>query len=305
MKGFSSYDAVFSHVIGLNAKNASLKPLRKGAQVVAGTLLGQVGKPVPGKGAHLNFEIRPAGKGAPSIDPKPILDGWKLLESTAIYHANGKNALYGSSASIGQILLLPKPLLETRVLHDPRVDIYQGGRNDIRTGQIDRRVLATLEFLAESGLRPSVSCLKSGHARITTSGNVSEHWSGNAVDISQINGIPILGHQDKGGIAEQTVRRLMTLQGTMRPHQIISLLDFGGNTLHMADHADHVHVGFRPLFGSNEKLGKQALVVLKPGQWSNLIARLSKLENPVVPTKPSKYALPAGKKRSSSAHGGE
>jgi hypothetical protein len=304
-KGYSSYSALFSHVIGLNAKNAALKPLRKGAHVVAGTLLGQVGKPVPGKASHLNFEIRPAGKGAPSIDPKPILDGWKLLESTAIYHANGKNALYGNTASIGQILLLPKPLLEERVLHDPRVEIYQGGRNDIKTSQIDRRVLATLEFLAESGLRPSVSCLKSGHAQMTTSGNVSEHWSGNAVDISSINGIPIIGHQDKGGITEQSVRRLMTLQGTMRPHQIISLLDFGANTLHMADHADHIHVGFQPLFGDNTKLGKQAAVVLKPGQWSDLIARLSKLKNPVVPTKTSKYALPAGTKRSSGAHGGE
>ena len=36
------------------------------------------------------FEIRPAGRGAPRIDPKPILDGWKLLESTAIYRANGQ-----------------------------------------------------------------------------------------------------------------------------------------------------------------------------------------------------------------------
>ena len=40
---------------------------------------------------HLRFEIRPAGRGAPRIDPKPILDGWKLLESTAIYRAKGKN----------------------------------------------------------------------------------------------------------------------------------------------------------------------------------------------------------------------
>ena len=46
-----------------------------------------------GKAPHLLFEIRPAGRGAPRIDPKPILDGWKLLESTAIYRAKGKNAL--------------------------------------------------------------------------------------------------------------------------------------------------------------------------------------------------------------------
>ena len=72
----------------------------------------------------------------------------------------------------------------------------------------------------------------------------------------------------------------------------------------MGDHADHIHVGFRPLFGANRKLGKQALAVLKPGQWSDLIARLREIDNPVVPTKPSKYALPADK-RASDAHAGE
>ena len=120
---------------------------------IAGTVLGRVGKTDPKHAPHVYFEIRPAGKGAPKIDPKPILDGWKLLESTAVYRASGKNALYGdsSSFSVGQVLLLPKPLLEKRVLADPRVDIYPGGRHDIQTGQIDRRVLATLEYLAESG----------------------------------------------------------------------------------------------------------------------------------------------------------
>ncbi|HEX8051770.1 MAG TPA: lytic murein transglycosylase [Thermoleophilaceae bacterium] len=308
-KGFATYRGLFAHVYGLNAENAVLRPLKKGARVVAGTMLGRVGRPDAQKAAHLTFSIRPAGRGAPTIDPKPILDGWKLLESTAIYRANGKNALYSSSDafSIGQILLLPKNLLQKRVLSDERVDIYPGGRNDIRSGQIDRRVLATLEFLAESGLRPTVTSLRTGHGKMTSSGNVSHHWSGNAVDIAQLNGVPILGHQDKGGVTEQGVKRLMLLQGTMRPAQIISLLDFGSNTLSMADHNDHIHVGFQPMFGENKKLGQQALAVLKPGQWSSLIDRLRELDNPVVPTKPSKYALPADKKnkRSSSAHRGE
>ena len=153
-------------------------------------------------------------------------------------------------------------------------------------------MLATLEYLAESGLNPTVSCLRSGHSEFTTSGNVSEHWSGNAVDISAINGIPILGHQDPGGVTDQAVHRLMLLQGTMMPHQIISLLDYGANTMALADHANHIHVGFHPLFGTNAKLGMQALAVLKPGQWNNLIQRLGKIDNPVVPTHASKYAIP-------------
>ena len=276
---YSDFKNYFSRPYGLGSKDVTLRRLKVGSQVIGGT------------------------------DPKPILDGWKLLEATAIYRADGKNALYGGDGglSIGQVLLLPKPLLEKRVLHDPRIDIYPGGQNDIRTHQIDRRVLAVLEYLAESGLKPTVSCLKSGHSLLTTSGNVSEHVSGNAVDISRINGIPILGHQDRGGIAEQTVRMLMRLQGTMQPHQIISLLDLGANTMALPDHADHVHVGFHPLFGDNKKLGKEALVVLKPGQWSDLIDRLRRIDNPVVPTKPSRYAVPVKPlpRRASSAHQGE
>jgi hypothetical protein len=272
-----------------------LTRLKKGSHVVGGTVVGRMGAPTATKASHIYFQIRPAGKGAPMIDPKPILDGWKLLEATAIYRASGRNALYdpdgSDNLSIGQVMLLPKNLLERRVLSDPRVDIYPAGRDDIRTGQIDRRVLATLEYLAESGLNPTVSSLKTGHGLMTSSGNVSEHSSGNAVDIASVNGIPILGHQEPGGIADQVVHRLMLLQGTMQPHQIISLLDYGANTFAMADHANHVHVGFKPLFGNNAKLGLQALAVLKPGQWNNLVKRLAKIDNPVVPTKPSKFSI--------------
>jgi murein DD-endopeptidase MepM/ murein hydrolase activator NlpD len=293
-KRYTTYDNFFSGKVGLNSSNSTLQRLRKGSKVIAGTVLGRVGKTDPQKAPHLYFEIRPAGKGAPKIDPKPILDGWKLLESTAVYRANGKNALYGESStfSIGQVLLMPKSLLQKRVLADPRIDIYPAGRGDIKTGQIDRRVLATLEYLAESGMNPTVTSLKSGHSEMTTSGNVSEHWSGNAVDIAKVNGVPILGHQDRGGITEQTVRRLMLLQGTMAPHQIISLLSLGANTMALPDHNDHIHVGFHPLYGDNAKLGAQTAAILKPGQWDNLVERLRTLPNPVVPTKPSKYALP-------------
>ena len=305
---FETFKAYFSRPFGLDPSKVRLRPLRKGSQVIGGTIIARVGQSVAGKAAHLNFAIRPAGRGAPDIDPKPILDGWKLLEATAIYRASGRNVLHGKDSagamSIGQIMLLPKPLLEKRVLSDERIDVYECGRQDIRSGQIDRRVLATLAYLAESGLRPTVTSLKCGHGFYTSSGNVSEHSSGNAVDIAMVNGIPMLGHQEPGGITEQTVRRLMQLQGTMAPHQIISLLQLGGATFAMGDHNDHIHVGFQPMFGANKKLGKQALAVLEPGQWSDLISRLGEIENPVVPTKPSKYSLPA-RKRSSRAHVGE
>jgi Transglycosylase SLT domain len=308
--GFETYKNYFSRPFGLDPSKVRFRRLKEGSRVIGGTIIGRIGHTVAGRAAHLDFSIRPAGRGAPRIDPKPILDGWKLLEATAVYRASGRNVLYGEdeagSMSIGQILLLPKPLLERRVLSDERIEIYDCGRDDIRSGQIDRRVLATMAYLAESGLRPSVTSLKCGHSFYTSSGNVSHHSSGNAVDIAKLNGIPVLGHQEPGGITEQAVRRLMLLQGTTAPAQIISLFEVGGATLAMADHADHIHVGFQPMFGANKKLGKQAFAVLKPGQWSDLISRLGEIDNPVVPTEPSKYSLPARKdRRASTAHAGE
>ena len=86
---------------------------------------------------------------------------------------------------------MSKEALAQRVLNNPQIEIYGCGRRDIRAGQIDRRVLATLEFLAASGFQPTVTSLKCGHSYLTTSGNVSEHSTGTAVDIAAINGIPI------------------------------------------------------------------------------------------------------------------
>jgi hypothetical protein len=283
--------------------------MRPGARVIAGTMLGRIGTTSRRVAPHMLFEIRPAGRGAPRIDPKPILDGWKLLETTALYRAEGRNPFHGEDAkapSIGQILLASKETLIQRVLANPRIDVYQCGRSDIRAGIVDRRVLATLEFLAASGLKPTVTSLRCGHGYYTSSGNISHHSSGNAVDIAAINGIPILGHQGKGSITEIAVQRLLTLQGTMRPDQIITLMTFQGtdNTYAMADHADHIHIGWRPLFATNSKLAKQVNTVLKPEQWIKLVDRLTQIDNPTVRTKPSSHAVKLVR-RGSRTHAGE
>ena len=81
--------------LGFDARDFRPKALKKGSRVLGGTILGRLGARTAKSAPYLKFEIRPAGRGAPRIDPKPILDGWKLLESTAIYRAKGKNPLFG------------------------------------------------------------------------------------------------------------------------------------------------------------------------------------------------------------------
>ncbi|MDX6679719.1 MAG: hypothetical protein QOE31_3771 [Solirubrobacteraceae bacterium] len=184
------------------------------------------------------------------LDPMLVaaLSSRALREDSRHYRARG-NPFAGDGAiepSPGQALLLTKHQLSRIVLHSDDIHVYPGGRRDVADGHVDRRVLATLVFLARSGLKPTVSCLMTGHALRTTSGNISAHSYGHAVDISAIGGVPIAGHQGAESITAKTLGRLVRMQGFLRPNQIISLMTVDGedNTLAMSDHDDHIHVGF-------------------------------------------------------------
>ena len=108
MPGYESFKGYFS-------RRPALRPEDDGA--AARSRRAPRSPPAPCSGAidktdgelapHVHFAIRPAGRGAPKIDPKPILDGWKLLEATAIYRAAGKDPFAGT-ASVGQVLLMSK-----------------------------------------------------------------------------------------------------------------------------------------------------------------------------------------------------
>jgi hypothetical protein len=274
--------------------------IRKGSKVIAGTVLSHVPAGEGGADPHINFSIRPAGKGAPRIDPKPILDGWKLLEATAIYRAKGKNPFNAKLSGAG-VLLLSKEALQQRVLHDEGLDIYQCGREDIEAGKIDRRILAVLEYLRSKGFTLRISALECGHGYLTEGGNVSEHSTGDAVDIAEIDGVNVIGNQGPGTLVHQLIEDVLQLQGPMQPHQVISLEDFPGEvSFAEPSHFDHVHIGYRPVESGNPlEAGFEAL--LKPNQWEHLIDRLGKIENPKVPIEPSKYSLPDHPKNSAEA----
>jgi hypothetical protein len=293
----SSFQNYFSSVLHLGKNQYTLQPLKAGAIVVAGTILGRVAGPDATTASHMLFMIQPAGKGAPQIDPKPVLDGWKLLEATAVYRAAGQNPFFGPGAknpTIGQLLLMSKEQLQQRVLIDPHIQIYTCGRRDIQAGLIDRRVLASLEFLSASGLDPTVSSLAcaTNPPANTTSLTSAAGTTGSSVEITKINGIPIQGHQGAGSITDITIRRLLTLQGALKPNQIISTMTYKGqtNTLALPDHQNRVQIDYTPQYGQNKKLAAQLTTTLQPGQWIKLIDRLNQIPNPTVPTTTSKYA---------------
>lgn len=137
-----------------------------------------------------------------------------------------------------------KAAIASKVLADPNVSIYQGGRNDIVSNKIDVRVLAMIAYLRESFGSVTVSCLLTGHRLYARPGVISAHIYGRAVDISAVGGVPIQGHQQPGGVTERTVREILLLPEEMMPRQVISLLGLGGPSFPLADHYNHIHIGY-------------------------------------------------------------
>jgi hypothetical protein len=294
-----------------------LHELRPGVEVLAGTVLGHLGAegktitPLPADPttaqpeAHMLFQIRPAGAGAPLIDPKPILDGWVQLENTSIFRAKGENPFLATSPTVGQVLLESKRQLELQVLRDGSVGFASKcGRGEVQAGQVDRRVLAALEFLSVSGLKPTVSSL--GCARSARTAAVGNS-AGDTVAISAINGTPIAGHEQPGSLADIAMHRLLRLQGTMKPRQIATgSLSYPGtaNTLTLPSDRGLIRLSFQASGGAREARAL-ASSPLTPDQWLQLISRLGEIPDPTVAGKPSKAAIPDGSTANAAAANAE
>jgi membrane-bound lytic murein transglycosylase B len=282
--------------------------LRSGSIVAEGTVLGRVRTPPGAKDGHLRFAIRPAGDPS-TVDPRAILSNWTQLD--AALHpqgAKGNPNLLGATAS--DVFLLSKGRLEREVLSDPDIALSACSRHEVAAGAIDKRALAVLAFLSRSGLKPTVGTLRCGDGAYAMSGYVTTGHSGDAIAITQINGVPIAGHQGSGSITDTTIRTLLTLQGEFVPARIVSLMRYPGapTTLARADHGDYVEIAFTPAparavtpksaaahsAGAAPTTPAMPVAIvgeLSTAQWEQLIARIAALPTPTIAVKPSSAAI--------------
>jgi photosystem II stability/assembly factor-like uncharacterized protein len=307
---------------GAQSGAATFAPLRVGTLVTPGTVLGSVPSGAPGTPEHFLFEIRPAGAGP--IDPRPILQSWQLLGETQGRPQAGTAPLFGPDAGdalINEIQLLSAEQLQARLLSDAQLPLSSCARQDIAAGQVDRRVLATLDFLLASGLDPTVSGLECSDSSVANLASRSAGANVDAVAITQLNGIPI-HHDGRGSLTELAARRLVALPAAMRPHQIDAPLRLQGSaaTLVRPGPADRLEIGFEPPAprsqragavgqpatpgGSSSALatGPQPAVTpsnsprldpaLGTAQWRRLLKRLSSIPEPRVPSVPTGSAVP-------------
>ena len=307
---------------GARSGRATFAALRVGTWVAAGTVLGSVPRGAPGTPAHFLFEIRPAGAGP--IDPRPILQSWQLLGETQGSPQEGTAPLFGPDAGdalISEIQLLSAGQLQARLLADARLPLSSCAREGIAAGQVDRRVLTTLDFLLASGLDPTVSGLECGDGSLARLASSSRSASVEAVSITQLNGVPI--HNDgRGSLTELAARRLAALPAAMRPHLIHAPLSLHGSaaTLVRPGPADRLEIGFEspppgsPVAsaagraatpgGSSSALATGPKTAVTPSsgarldpelgtaQWRKLLKRISRIPEPRVPSAPTSAAVP-------------
>lgn len=269
-----------------------LQALHPGATVIAGTVLGHL---TATSDAHLLFQVRPGGNQSPLIDPKPLLDSWVALEDTGIYGAKGESPFLSVSPTAGQALLESRGQLQQQVLRNKGIGLASCERREIEAGRIDRRVLATLEVLTVSGLRPRVQGLRCDVSDGAHEG-LTGYARGDAFDITAVNGIPIEGHAGPGAVADLLERKLLDLQGTMKPQQIAGPMSYLGSRDAVSLPASRtlVHIAFAPADGAAGSGARIATAgaPLQGSQWTALDERLAEIPDPGVSQDASAASIP-------------
>jgi hypothetical protein len=295
----SSASSGATRVFRAGSDNVYLHPLHTGAQVIAGTVLGHV---APGPQPHVVFQIRPAG--APPVDPKPILDGWVKLQSSAVVKAKGRDPFARLAPTPGQALLESKTQLDQQVPRDRGIHLAPCERQLISDGRTDRRVLATLAFLSASGLKPTVSARSCGQASAAVEA-LPPASAGVAVDISAVNGQPVADSHGPTTIATVLVHKLAALQGVTRPLEIASSTRFAGasNSVALPGFKHVIRIAFTPIGGATARAAGFG-AGLTPAQWLKLVSRLGQVPDPAVSSKPSTAARPDPSSNASSGKEG-
>ncbi len=290
-------------------------PLKPGAVVASGTVLGTVSTALGAHAGHIRFAIRPAGDST-TVAPGPILANWAELQASLHPQgANGQDPLLGATAS--DVFLLSKSQLQRAVLSDPGISIYSCGRHDVASGAIDKRVLAVLAFLSRSGLKPTVTALRCGQSPVTADGGLSAAYRGDEVEISAINGVPMAGHQGAGTITDLAIRTLLTLPARFVPSAIFSLMQYPGssNTHASSGYWNRFALVFDPPVAADApspagaaaaahsaRSGRTAPTpalntsLLTVAEWNQLISHISAIATPSVRYKPSSSAIPDPKR---------
>ena len=123
--------------------------------------------------------------------------------------------------------------------------------------RLTRQMAAVTRQIAGRLPKRLVVCTGTRHNRLSTSGNVSDHWDGNGIDLcSSANHFPAAG----GGYGDTIAAAAFMTAGKPQPEALRLARQGGAHTIHHAglrfqiiwksttggNHYDHIHVGIAP-----------------------------------------------------------
>jgi membrane-bound lytic murein transglycosylase B len=117
-------------------------------------------------------------------------------------------------------------------------------KQDLDSGAIDPRIVGLLGAITQSH-QITISALRSDHSELATSGNVSNHFYGRAMDIAVVDGVSCTDTAPTAPCAELATT-LSQLPAPAMPTELIYCFDVDGPgpAFARSDHCDHVHAGY-------------------------------------------------------------
>ncbi|MDQ4069448.1 MAG: lytic murein transglycosylase [Actinomycetota bacterium] len=174
-------------------------------------------------------------------------DPSRLAEAIWAYnHADWYvTAVLSRAAAYGTAGLGTVPADAAALVAHPNLTLTGEARADLLSGVADGRVVAALAAAAAEH-RIEVSVIKTGHATfVRGTDRVSNHYHGRAVDIVGVDGMAV---SESNQAALSLALALLTADPALRPDELGSpwphLTQFPG-AFSDADHAGHLHVGWR------------------------------------------------------------
>jgi hypothetical protein len=129
------------------------------------------------------------------------------------------------------------------VADDPRIELTDSARLDIRAGEISPVLLELMAELAER--TPfAATVLKTGHPyHVFETDRVSHHTTGRAIDIYRIDGLSVIDDRDEDSATRELVAWFLENSNV---HQVGSPWDLDGpdsrRSFSDVVHADHIHI---------------------------------------------------------------
>ena len=116
--------------------------------------------------------------------------------------------------------------------------------HDLTSGLVDPRIVGLIGAITQEH-QLTISSLRSDHSQYTTSGNVSNHFYGRAIDIAAVDGVSCTDTAVDAPCANLG-RTLAYLPEPMHPSELIYCFDLDGPGMAFAlpDHCDHIHAGY-------------------------------------------------------------